>query len=1053
MSWKDLLASSVVYHSRGSVVPEGGGEFTAAMLRALRLYAARDFAAAQKLFAAEARRRPADLWPALLAADSAYFDARFEEARAGFDACVAAHPSSSWAFALRGRCRYLAGDPLMLQDLSRALELEPRAGWILCWQAAAKALLGDKEGALSDYEEAARLQPDYERTHSWRGALLVSLGRFAEGLSSLERAERLAPSEVTRYAAARACMALRRPAEARKWLSKAIVVNRDASWVDCSTDVQHADRAVASTAALTESVLKSYPSWNEGRAWLGQTRLILKDYVGALAALEGTSGPWAALWRAETLRRLGLHRAALAEAPRSLAWGRAIRGHCLTALGRPQAGARELEAALKQSSRCGRGLARLWLHQATGRRSDLEKALALHPHWRRDAAAPCDRRPEPEYDPRHWQESARSALDSGRAREALAFCARGLEEALDPANAALLSLRAETLEALGSPLEAFDAWARLERLHPGRRDARDGSRRLALDLLMLSRAGDMWRGWLVHGVMQNEQGAAKRRADLERLGREHLRRFGWRGAVDGAEAVASLSAVWKKAVARPQAARPDDAGLLVLRALFRLEVRPPFLALGAARADLDEALRLDPGMAWAYALRGLGRFFEQDLAGAGEDLDRLAALRPNWAWSWLLKAVPEWYNAQLPECTEHLRRAVALDPKLAWARLLLGRALADGPGDSAEAMTELDEAARLEPSGVVLGWRGAAHAAAKRPAAARRDFAASLRSWPKYDRSLAWRGMLELSSGRPAPAAADLARAVRLNPCYPTAQYALARALLRLGRRAGALSAMKKAAERDRLYLWEWCWFDVEHPNPACAKAVEDLGALEKGGPLPAWALAWRGQSKLLLKDYAGALEDLEAAGSEPWALLWKAEALRRLGRCRAALALLEKPGNRAWAYLTRGACRLHLGRWREAWLDFDRALRLEKRAGRGLGHAWRGEAAWRLGEKAGAEEDFRVALRYYPNWWWLRRRLGEEVFAPEADAARLLSEARAESAAGDAFAAVVACSRVLEAGLDPWNRDALALRAAAHRACGDPASAEDDLKRLRSLEALHEPA
>src|SRR5205823_3615189 len=84
---------------------------------------------------------------------------------------------------------------------------------------------------------------------------------------------------------------------------------------------------------------------------------------------------------------------------------------------------------------------------------------------------------------------------------------------------------------------------------------------------------------------------------------------------------------------------------------------------------------------------------------------------------------------------------------------------------------------------------------------------------------------------------------------------------------------------------------------------------------------AWRGQTRILLKDYRGALEDLDEAlrrdGRDPWALTWRAESWRRLGYCARALkdfdGALDLSPNLSWALAGRGFCLSSLGRAQEA--------------------------------------------------------------------------------------------------------------------------------------------
>ena len=1075
-------------------------------LEGLACYLERDFAGAERRFESAAAAQPEWLWPRLLSADSAYFNARFLDAEKRFVSIVRAFPRSAWAHALLGRARYLQGDKRMLHDLDRAIALEPEAGWIYAWRGAAKSLLGDRAGAERDYRAAVRLAADYERARSWYGAFLGAAGRTRESVRELTAARRLsASSEVTEYALSRALLKLGRAAEARTAFERAIRINRAAAWENGWSDVMHADRACEATLRDTEALLKKFPRWSAGWTWKGQTELRLKRYSDALESLsKGEKSAWNFVFLGESLRRLGdIRRAesAFTQAARldpKCAWAWAGSGACRLYLGHYGEAASDLNRAISLSPRCGKGLAYLWRGEALLRlgrkagRKDLETALSLHPNfpqarrWLGD-----ERKHQPqgqgagrklESGPAEWTQLAIERLGKGDAAGAVEAASRAIEDGLDPTYLPGYEARAAARAAQGDLAAAFDDCRRILAMSPGHPRALAAARRLALDAAMFGpgEPRSRWRGLLVHGVMQNAQGTLRTAAQMAAEGERFTRQFGWQDATapktlpSADEAAAYL--------------KPDSSEGLTLRALLGFQVRTPYVLPSAhAWRDLKVALEADPNNPWAHALAGLGHFFEQRLARAIGHFTRLTELRPDWAWAHLLRGVPRWYYSETEGSIDDFARALALDSDLPWAHLLLGRSKADhrassgykGDGGTAD----LDRAAELEPSGVVLGWRGCAHMGVRDFARAKQDFDGAIRAWPYYDRAYAWRGMMNLMAGKPRAALPDLKHCVRMNPSYPTAQYTLGRAYLELGRFRESMDAQRAGAERDRSYLWDWCWFDVSHPNPAARKSIQDLDILLAKFPKEAWGWAWRGQSRMLLRDYAGALQDLEHAITldprDPWALLWKGETLRRLGRWREALAPLSaalrlKP-DMHWALTSRGGCRLQLGSYRDAVRDLDRALRLNPRSGRGLAHAWRGEALWRLGRKDAAMKDFDTALEFYPNWFWLKKwkqslsgqknppSLGREGRERGSSSVRisdkwlskhpfeitaLVARAEARYKKGDYAGSIEDASRVLEMNMDPTHLGAACLRALARCDSGDVAGAKDELGRVEVLKA-----
>lgn len=602
------------------------------------------------------------------------------------------------------------------------------------------------------------------------------------------------------------------------------------------------------------------------------------------------------------------------------------------------------------------------------------------------------------------------------------------------------------------------------------------------DLAVDNRAASAWRGLLATGLIYLGQGDGCGPAGIVRLGRRVARAHGWREAVRSPKPLGAADAAWKAAYAAlegPEARQasglssavalaPGRPAFLILRGLCRLAARNGLEVEQdpAARADLEAAAAAEERSSWAPLALGLSEYLAKRMRRARELFEEAGRRDPRDPWPVLLAADALYYNSSFPEASARFEEAVRLDPGCAWSWALLGRAryLQGDP----KMIDALDRAAVLEPrSGWILCWRGAAWSLLKDRSRARRDFRKAALLEPRYDRTQAWYGAWLCGGGELAEGTRRLRRAAALNPWYEVTWYALAAAALKRGRHAEARAAMTRAIRINLETTWARGWTDVQDADPACARVLETLRVLLARRPGWGEGQAWFGQTALLLRRHAEARPALEAArlagALSPWPAVWLGLLERRLGRPAAAEALLSEaaaaaPGL-AWPWAARGASRLDRGRAPEALADLDRALALDARAGRGLALLWRALARRAAGLDAGALEDARAALAWYPHWaHWLTPLLrgakrpfasvsGEdEAGEPSAyDAPAWVRRGRRRLAAGDAAGAVEDLSRVLEECLDPACVEALLLRSRAHAALGDAESAESDLGRARA--------
>ncbi len=603
------------------------------------------------------------------------------------------------------------------------------------------------------------------------------------------------------------------------------------------------------------------------------------------------------------------------------------------------------------------------------------------------------------------------------------------------------------------------------------------------DLAADNRAASAWRGLLSTGIVYLGQGDGCDARGIVRLGRRVARPHGWREAVRSPKPLAPADAAWeavyaalkgperaqRRGLSKAVALAPGRPAFRLVRGLCHLIVRNGLEATqdAASRADLEAAAEAEARSPWAPLALGLSEYLAKRMRRARELFEEAARRDPRDPWPVLLAADSLYYNSSFPEASARFEAAVRLDPDCAWSWALLGRSryLQGDP----KMVDALDRAVKLEPrSGWILCWRAAAWALLRDRSRARRDFKKAALLEPGYDRTQSWYGAWLCGKGELSEGLRRLRLASELNPLYEVTWYSLATGELKRGRHAAAGAAMRRAIKINLETTWARGWTDVQDADPACSRVLENLRELLARRPGWSEGQAWFGQTALLLRRHAEARPALEAArragALKPWPSVWLGLLERRLGRAAAAEALFSEAASAApalaWPWAGRGAARLDQGRVSEALADLDRALTLAPRAGRGLALLWRALARKASGLEAGAHEDARAALAWYPHWaHWLtpllrgvKRPFAEVADAPEEagepssyDAPAWVRRGRRRLAEGDAAGALDDLSRVLEECLDPSCVEALLLRSRAHAALGDAASAASDLGRARA--------
>jgi Tfp pilus assembly protein PilF len=296
-------------------------------------------------------------------------------------------------------------------------------------------------------------------------------------------------------------------------------------------------------------------------------------------------------------------------------------------------------------------------------------------------------------------------------------------------------------------------------------------------------------------------------------------------------------------IARALEVRPHFPLARLLRALSRVSADRPRDAI----ADLDEAIRVQPRLAAAHALRGDALLRLDDRAGAASAYREAVRLDPDDDASWCNLGL-SLGAADAKNAFAALDEAIRLRPASAAAYFSRGSVHLDR-GDLDAARVDFERAAALD-DGLVSAHLGLARVHAKRGdvASAERSYADAMRRDPRDATIRVNAGALLYGAGRPAEALALFDDALRLRPGN-----------------AAALANRGRAHEK------------LGDP----ARAMADYDAALDADPRQYDALTWRANLRRSRGDAGGALADLDRAiAADPKGL--DAHALRAVVRLRA---------------------------------------------------------------------------------------------------------------------------------------------------------------------------
>jgi tetratricopeptide (TPR) repeat protein len=186
--------------------------------------------------------------------------------------------------------------------------------------------------------------------------------------------------------------------------------------------------------------------------------------------------------------------------------------------------------------------------------------------------------------------------------------------------------------------------------------------------------------------------------------------------------------------------------------------------LQAAFRDINQAIKINPEYAEAYASRAQIRYDQGDFPGAIQDFDRAIDLNPKNSLAYNGRGLTKFLLEDTPGAIADYNQAISLDPKSVFP--FNNRANAKAKlGDTKGAIQDYNKAIELDPNqGLPYANRGSLRLKLGDKKGANADFDKAIRIEPKSGNVYGVRGIARYQSGDKRGALADLDKATQLNP-------------------------------------------------------------------------------------------------------------------------------------------------------------------------------------------------------------------------------------------------------------------------------------------------
>ena len=278
-----------------------------------------------------------------------------------------------------------------------------------------------------------------------------------------------------------------------------------------------------------------------------------------------------------------------------------------------------------------------------------------------------------------------------------------------------------------------------------------------------------------------------------------------------------------------------------------------------AIADLDRAIALDPRLASAWGARGSARLEKGDRDGAIADISRAIELEPGRAVAWSNRGVARQATGDLDGAIADFTRATELDQRHTNAWVNRG-AIRAKRGDWDGVMIDESRAIELDP-GLAQAWALRARARGQKSDwdGMIADSTRAIELDPRL--GMAWmnRGVARARKGDLDDAIADESRAIELEPGLALAWSTRGSARSLQGDREGDMADQTRAIELDPGLALAWSNLGIERgvKQDWDGDIADQTRAIELE---PGLAVAWknRGAARAKKGDTAGAIADLE---------------------------------------------------------------------------------------------------------------------------------------------------------------------------------------------------
>jgi tetratricopeptide (TPR) repeat protein len=210
--------------------------------------------------------------------------------------------------------------------------------------------------------------------------------------------------------------------------------------------------------------------------------------------------------------------------------------------------------------------------------------------------------------------------------------------------------------------------------------------------------------------------------------------------------------------------------------------------------DLDEAIHLKPDYATAYGIRGLNYFRLGKYPQAIKDYDEAIRLKPDYVMAYLGRGIAYTELGQYPQAIEDYNQAIRLKPDYVDAYSSRGGAY-NRLGNHEQAISDYDQAIRLKPDYADAYYnRGLAYNSLGQHQRAIEDYTQAIRLKPDYADAYYTRGLAYgRDLGQHQSAIKDYDKAIRLKPDYTVAYSSRGRAYHNLGQYQRAIKDYDKA--------------------------------------------------------------------------------------------------------------------------------------------------------------------------------------------------------------------------------------------------------------------